>query len=238
VGEGTGEPVSEATERIKRSVEQEIDRAKQTSTEAKEAFQKSVEYVSGPAAENPEQAREQLGSIRSGLEHDLATLASRVPDPDELKQRAQTVAVPAGIGVAVVGTAVLLLRRRRAQRQEAETIRTQAAALARELARVQQAAADLPETPEPRSGGRAKWVLLLAGAAAGAVAYWQTRDQGDPEPTGPPVPPVAAAPVPPATVAPRAAAPPTATDATVGPAASVPPVPPATTDPAGGDGTR
>jgi hypothetical protein len=237
VGEGTGEPVSEATERIKRSVEQEIDRAKQTSTEAKEAFQKSVEYVSGPAAEDPEQAREQLGSIRSGLEHDLATLASRVPDPDELKQRAQAVAVPAGIGVAVVGTAVLLLRRRGAQRREAETIRTQAAALARELARVQQAAADLPETSEPRSGGRGKWVLLLAGAAAGAVAYWQTRDQGGPEPTGPPVPPTAAAPVPPATVAPRAAAP-TAPAATTGPAASVPPIPPAPTDPAGGDGTR
>lgn len=183
--------MSEATERIKRSVEHELDRAKQTSTEAKEAYQASVEYVSGPPAESPEQAREQLGSIRSGLEQDLATLASRVPDPDELKERAQSVAVPAGIGVAVVGTAALLLRRRRAQRREAETIRTQAAALARELARVQQAAADLPETPEPRSGGKGRWLLLLAGLAAGAVAYWQTRDQhdatlGEPPPPAPP----------------------------------------------------
>jgi hypothetical protein len=198
VGEGTGEPVSEATERIKRSVEHEIDRAKQTSTEAKEAFQASVEYVSGPPAESPEQAREQLGSIRSGLEQDLATLASRVPDPEEMKERATAIAVPAGIGVAVVGTAGLLLRRRRAQRREAETIRAQAGALARELARVQQAAAELPEAPEPRSGGKGRWLLLLAGLAAGAVAYWQLRDQDDTDPAGsPPVAPLPP-PVPPA----------------------------------------
>lgn len=186
--------MSEATERIKRSVEQEIERAKQTSTEAKEAFQSSVEYVSGPPAEDPGQAREQLGSIRSGLEQDLATLASRVPDPEELKERARSIAVPAGIGVAVVGTAGLVLRRRRAQRREAKTITTQAAALARELARVQQAAADLPEAPEPRTGGKGRWLLLLAGLAAGAVAYWQTRDQDDAAPAGPPVPPVPPAP--------------------------------------------
>jgi hypothetical protein len=190
VGEGTGEPVSEATERIKRSVEHEIDRAKQTSTEAKEAFQASVEYVSGPPAESPEQAREQLGSIRTGLEQDLATLASRVPDPEDLKERARSVAVPVGIGVAVVGSAGFVLRRRRAQRREAETIRTQAAALARELARVQQAAADLPDAPEPHSGGKLRWLLLLAGLAAGAAVYWQTRDQDDAAPTGPPLPPI------------------------------------------------
>ena len=188
--------MSDATERMKRTVEHEIERAKQTSTEAKEAYQASVEYVSGPPAESPEQAREQLGSIRSGLEQDLATLASRVPDPEEMKERARSVAVPAGIGVAVVGTAALVLRRRRAQRREAETIRTQAAALARELARVQQSAADLPEAPEPRSGGKGRWLLLLAGLAAGAVAYWQTRDQDDATPAEPPLPPVP--PVPPA----------------------------------------
>jgi hypothetical protein len=185
--------VSEATERMKRSVEQEIERAKQTSTEAKEAYQASVEYVSGPPAESPEQAREQLGSIRTGLEQDLATLAGRVPDPEELKERARSVAVPAGIGVAIVGTAGLVLRRRRAQRREAETIRTQAAALARELARVQQAAADLPEAPEPRSG-KGRWLLLLAGLAVGAVAYLQTRDRDDAAPAGPPLAPVPPAP--------------------------------------------
>jgi hypothetical protein len=184
--------VSDATERVKRSVEQEIERAKKTGTEAKQAFQASVEYVSGPPAESPDQARDQLGSIRSGLEHDLATLAARTPDPDELKERARAVAVPAGIGVAVVGTAGLVLRRRRAQRREAETIQAQAAALARELARVQQAASELPEAPEPRSRGR--WLLLLAGLAAGAVVVWQTRNHATAPPPGPPAPPVPPAP--------------------------------------------
>jgi hypothetical protein len=210
--------VSEATERIKRSVEGEIERAKQTGTEAKEAFQASVEYVSGPPADSPEQAREQLSSLRTGLEQDLATLAARVPDPDELKARARSVAVPAGIGVAVVGTAGLVLRRRRAQRREAETIRAQAAALARELARAQRAAAELPETPEPRSRGR--WLLLLAGLAAGGVVVWQTRRSAGTSPEGPP--PLPAMAVPPATPA-TSEPPPGDAAATATPATSEPP---------------
>jgi hypothetical protein len=218
VGEGTGEPVSDATERIKRSVEGEIERAKQTGTEAKAAFQASVEYVSGPPADSPEQAREQLSSLRTGLEKDLATLAARVPDPDELKARARSLAVPAGIGVVVVGTAGLVLRRRRAHRREAETIRAQAAALARELARVQQAAAELPETPEPRSRGR--WLLLLAGLAAGGVVVWQSRRSGGTGPEGPP--PLPAMAVPPATPA-TSEPPPGDTAATATPATSEPP---------------
>jgi hypothetical protein len=187
VGEGAGEPVSEAMDRAKESVEQEVERAKGTADEVKATMQAAVDHVSGPPADSPEQARRQLAELRAGLDHDLATLRDRVPDPNRMSAQTRTVAMASGGGLAVVTLAALVVKRRSAKRRRAEDLQAQAKALARELARVQRAADEAVEDlPAAGRSGRGRWLALL-GLVAGAVAVWQvTRDQRPPDVWEPP----------------------------------------------------
>jgi hypothetical protein len=170
-------------DRAKQAVEEELAHAKGTADELKTTMKAAVDHVSGPQAEDPEQARRQLAELRAGLDHDLSTLKTRVPDPQQLSAEARTKAMAVGGGVAVVTVATLVLKRRATKRRRAEELRAQAKALARELARVQRAAdAAVEDLPDDRSGGRGRW-LVLVGLAAGAAAVWQaTRDQAVPAP--------------------------------------------------------
>lgn len=173
--------MSDAMDRARQAVEEELEHARGTANELKTTMQVAVEHVSGPPAEDPEQARRQLAELRAGLDHDLSTLKTRAPDPKELSAEVRTKAMIAGGGVAVVGVTALLLKRRAAKRRRAEELHAQAKALARELARVQRAAdAVADDLPEQRSRGRGRWLVLL-GLAAGAATVWQaTRDQVPP----------------------------------------------------------
>jgi hypothetical protein len=170
-------------DRAKQAVEDELQHAKGTANELKATMQSAVDHVSGPPAEDPEQARRQLAELRAGLDHDLGTLKARVPDPQHLSAEARTKAMAVGGAAAVVTVAALVLKRRGAKRRRAEELHAQAKALARELARVQRAAdAAAEDLPDERGGGRGRW-LVLVGLAAGAAAVWQaTRDQAVPAP--------------------------------------------------------
>lgn len=198
----------------------EVERTKEALVRAKDQVSAAVDDKRGGEATSVDDATSKAEKLRREIERDVATLRSRVPDPQDMTDRAKTIGAAVGGGALALGTAVTLLRKRSARKAHEANVREQAIAIARELARI-----DLDEIAEEvedgSKGGRAKWVLLLiAAAGAGAVA-WQraqleptaddvfgplgTDDVPGPQgvgpvaPTGPPAAPDPTGPPPPPT---------------------------------------
>jgi hypothetical protein len=181
VGEEAGAAVSDPLEAAKR----EQDRTAETLADAKRQLTEAMDDKAGPPAEDPEQAEQQLRSIRGELERDLATLRARVPDTDKLVATARPIALAAGGALATV--AVLSRRvaaRRRRQRHEQE-LREQATALAEALARLDldaiaaEAAAEREQEEGKGRGALVAAALVGVGVVVAAWARARTREEPD-----------------------------------------------------------
>jgi len=159
------------------AVKAEAERAKNTVDEVKQEIGTALEERRGGPATSVEDAERKATELRAGLDRDLKTLASRLPDPAELTDRARTIAVGTAGTLAAVAGAVVVAGRRRAKAAHEREVTEQAEALARALARAQAAAA---EGGEDTGGAWGRRLALLAGAAAAGAAVWQ-RTQGTEE---------------------------------------------------------
>lgn len=180
----TTDTVRREAVRTKETAQREAARTKETMADAREQLRRSMADAVGPPAEDEEQAERQLADLRARIEHDLDTLRARVPDVRELGDRAKKIGLVVGAtGVVLVG-ATSLRRRRSSRRAEQERLRTQAVALARELARL-----EAEETGADDSGrGSSRWLWLGLGAAAGLaswIAQQRRADTPDEDPAGP-----------------------------------------------------
>jgi hypothetical protein len=129
--------VSDPIDTAKQAVTDEVARATATVDEARARMRAAVDEVSGGPATDAAHAARQVAALRDGLDRDLAALRRRLPDPAQMGTRAKLGAAALGIAIAAVGLTVALLGRRRSRRARDAEVRQQAAALARELVRLQ-----------------------------------------------------------------------------------------------------
>lgn len=163
-----------------------------------EAFQSSQErYAKLPDHEpagDPDQAAEQLASIRAHIDHDLDVLQARVPPTDTLLAGAKVYGGVALAAAGALGAAGLSLARRRTVRAEQRELQQDAERLAGALVEVLGARL---VTAEPRPGsqpevesheadtsGAGRWWLAALGAAAAVAAALWLRDRGGPDGAG------------------------------------------------------
>ena len=108
----------------------------------------------------------QARAIRGRIDQDLRALESRLPPPDTLQAQAKTYGGAAAAGIAGLGAAFLVLRRRSAAKAEEQQARRQAEALARALP---DAALQIRQEHVSSKAGR---IGLLVALAALGVALW------------------------------------------------------------------
>lgn len=150
----------------------EIEHTKETLEDAKAELGAAIDDKRGGPATSVDDAVDKSDALRRGIERDLAALRARIPDTDEVKDRAKTIGVAVGGGVVAIGTLTAVLRKRRTRKAEEAAVRTQAAAIARELAKID--LDDIAEDLMEDRGGKGKWLALLAAAGvAGAAAVWR-----------------------------------------------------------------
>jgi|AntRauTorcE11898_2_1112593.scaffolds.fasta_scaffold56586_1 hypothetical protein len=184
--QATAEKLKAAGEERLEAIKAEAERAKNTVAEVKQEVSAALDERRGGSATSVEDAERKAAELRAGLEQDLRTLGSRLPDPSELSDRARTIAVGTAGTLATVAGVVVVAGRRRAKAAREGEITEQAEALAKALARIQDAASDGGRDQGGHWGRRG---VLLAGAAAAGAAVWQrTRgtDELDEDLWGPP----------------------------------------------------
>jgi len=184
--QATAERLKAAGEQRLEAVKAEAERAKNTVDEVKQEIGTALEERRGGPATSVEDAEQKAAELRAGLDRDLRTLTSRLPDPAELSDRARTIGVRTAGALATVAGVVIVAGRRRAGAVREREVTEQAEALAAALARVQEAATD---GDRDTGGGWGRRLVVLAGAAAAGVAVWQRShgaDELDEDLWGPP----------------------------------------------------
>jgi hypothetical protein len=159
-------------------VKAEVERTKEAVQSAKDEVSAAIDDKRDGPATSVDDAVDKAATLRRGIEADIAALRARVPDTDEVADRARTIGLAVGGGVVALGTVIALVKKRGSRKAHEARVREQASAIARELARI-----DLDEMAEEvadeSGGGKTKWVLLLAALAGGGFVAWQ-RSQQDP----------------------------------------------------------
>ncbi|MEX2550660.1 MAG: hypothetical protein WD638_10560 [Nitriliruptoraceae bacterium] len=184
--QATAEKLKAAGEQRLEAIKAEAERAKNTVDEVKQEVSAALDERRGGGATSVEDAERKAAALRAGLERDLQTLGSRLPDPADLTDRARTIAIGAAGTLATVAGVIVVAGRRRAKTVQEREITEQAEALAAALGRIQAAAADGGQDAPGRWGRR---LVVLAGAAGAGAAVWQRRrgfDEVDEDLWGPP----------------------------------------------------
>lgn len=179
------------------TVKREQERTREALADAKQQLSTAMDEKTGPPAEDPDQAREQLRSLRASIERDLSTLRARTPPTDQLIETVRPAAIAVGGGLATVALVARRMSTRKARREHERRLREQATALAEAFARLDLegiAAEAEQERAEDEEGGKGKVLLLaLAAALAGGAAWWRARTREEPDiwgtPTDEPLPP-------------------------------------------------
>ena len=155
----------------------DAERAKNTASEMGKEISTAVDDRRGGPATSVADAEAKAAHLRAGIERDLAALQARIPDTEDLTDRARSMAVTVGGSLAAVAGLAVLIGRRRAATAKQRDLEAQAEALARVLARAEQ----LEVSADTPSGGLLRWVLLAAGAtgAGAGVWWWQQRREDD-----------------------------------------------------------
>lgn len=153
----------------------EFERTKNTVQDAKRDVSEAIDQKRGGPPEDVDDAERKLTELRAGIDRDLASLRSRIPDTDEVATNARTAGLVGVGGIAVVGVLIAVLKRRGAAKHRDEAVRVQAIALARELARVD--AERLTADDAEDGGGRRGWWLVVLGVLAGVGAVMWQRTQ-------------------------------------------------------------
>lgn len=168
----------------------EQERTKEVLLDAKRQLGDAMDEKAGPPADDPEQAEEQLHSIRGNIERDIAALRDRVPDTGEVVATTKTTALAVGGGLAVLMLGSRLRSRRRDRKEHEQRLHEQAAALAHQFARLdlESIAAEAAEerAQEEQGGGAGKLIAFVLVAAGAGAAWWaRTRTREEPDIWGP-----------------------------------------------------
>ncbi len=163
------------------AVRSAAERTKTEMVAAKEKLSEAVDERRGGPATSVDDALDKTAALREALERDVAALRVRVPEPAAMTERVRTVGIAAAGGMAILTLGGVLLSRRSNRRTQQRAVHEQAAAIARELARL--GAEDLaPDDPGDAAGG-GHWVgraaLAAAGVAAGAAAWMRLQTPPD-----------------------------------------------------------
>ncbi len=147
--------------------------------EAKAELKAALAARAGEPASTPEEAATQVADIRASLGRDLDALKARVPDPSDLTGPAKQIGAVAGLGTVLATVGAVIAKRRGAHKAHEEAVRTQAIALAREIARLER---EPDEAFQERSSGviaKVSVVLAALAAVAAAVVVVRQRLAGD-----------------------------------------------------------
>lgn len=152
----------------------EMERTKGTLDEVKAEVAAATDERRGGPADSVEDATTKAADLRHAIERDVAALRARVPEKETITDTARTVGVAVGGGILVLFGLLALWKRRGARRERERGVHEQAAAIARELVRIERV--ESGEDASDDEGGRWRWAMLgTLIAGAGTLAWQRSR---------------------------------------------------------------